>query len=364
MRWLAAPLALLAALANGEPLLFVEAEVAPAAPRVQAQAVYTLRFFQGADVRQVSLSGPQARLADIRPLGVASTHERVRAGRRYRVHEQRFAVLPHASGELELAGAAAEASRPGAGRQRWPAPSLRLTVRPLPAGAAAATWLPAESLRVEEEWSAPAGPGGGQLRTLRIEAVGVDARQLPEIGFAVPGATVVAEPPHLETRVAGDRLLARREQRYRLTPTGSAPVQVPPLSLPWWETGSDQGAVATLPGRSLAGAAAAPNAAKAPNTAWPAVLAALAGVAVLVRALRRHRLWQVRSAKHPADLARALLAWAAHRWPQQPPTSLPELAGRLRHPDNAAAVFALDRRIYGPGRGSDRMIGWRALLRE
>ena len=163
---------------------FVEAEVDRGTPWVQSQVTYTLRAWQGSDLRELVLAGPQARLAEVRVLGPATVREAERSGRRYRVHEQRFAVLPFASGEVELAGAHLAGKPPGTTRPlRIEAPAITLRVRPVPPEADAARWLPADDVVLSETWS----PAGGEaavgkplLRRIRIEARGVEATQIPE----------------------------------------------------------------------------------------------------------------------------------------------------------------------------------------
>lgn len=355
--------ALAAPAADVARALLVEAEVDRAAPWVQSQVTYTLRAWQGSDLRELVLAGPQARLAEVRPLGPVAVREAERAGRRYRVHEQRFAVLPFASGDVELGGAHLASKPPGSTRPlRIDAPTITLRVRPVPAAADAARWLPADDVVLTETWS----PAGGEatdaaprLRRIRIEARGVEGAQIPELRPEIPGASVLALPPRLETHIEGTRVVGVREQDFQVIPLRPGPLAVPALELTWWnisaqthaetqKVGAGATAIARLPARTFDVAAPAAPSSEAPPP-WPRIAALLLGLGGLALGLRRSA-WWLRLACHVADSARArdaALDWGARRFPTAPPRSLPELAARLPTSELGTALIALDRQIYG-----------------
>jgi hypothetical protein len=58
------------------------------------------------------------------------------------------------------------------------------------------------------------------------------------------------------------------------------------------------------------------------------------------------------------------LAWAARRWPDAPPASLPAFAARLPAGELATALTTLDRQLYGRAGGNwQAQHLWRAVLR-
>ncbi len=383
-RWraLVAALALLlpVAAAADAPSLFLEADLEPPQGHVQAQALYTLRFFQAIDVRDLELHAPAMALAELRRVGEDRVGEASRDGRRYRVTERRYAVFPYASGELVLAGGHATGLVAAAGREpvRIEARPVALAVRPIPPEAGDGAWVPARALVLSERWeSGPETARAGEAlrRTLRVEATGVDAARLPALDFAAPGFAVHAEPPRLVHRLDGDLVVGIREQTFRVVPLQAGALTLPALGLAWWEVPVGRLRTATLAARRLEvapgavpagerppGAVAETPAQERPPVATPAdrspaAMAALAGpsallaVAALVwlrvrpsplRALRR-----ACRRSDPLAARRALLAWSAGRWPA-PPRSLGALAARLPDPAIRAAVLALDRQLYGP----------------
>jgi hypothetical protein len=351
--------------------LLLEAELDLQEVHVHAQAVYRLRFLHAVDARDVQLAGPQVRLADLRRIGEDKVFETERDGRRYRAHERKYAVFPFASGTLELAGAyatgripAATASLPEGWRPvRLEAPPRTLTVLPVDIQADGVPWLPAKRLTLTEQWTTV--ENGVHRRTLRIEAAGVEAAQLPELDVKVEGMGVLPGPARLENRFEGERNIAVREQTYVLMPTKSGLFTVPPLQLRWWNVDTDSERIAGLPGRTLLVGESATSAAPTSGTSltqtalghlWVIAAASLAS-ALLFAALRSRHLrmaWRLRQACRTADahaVRDGLLEWAASTLPD-PPQNLGALAERIQVSGTRDAVLALDRSLYGPQAGS------------
>lgn len=372
--------------------ILLEAELEPEQVYVQAQARYRLRFYHAVDVRDLVLHAPSTRVADLRPLGDTRMYERMRDGRRYRVHERSFAVLPFASGALELSGAyatgrvPASISRSADGRQalRVDAPPRTLTV--LPAPIVDGDWLPAQSLTLSESWATTgAGTGATKKRTIRVEATGVNAAQLPELQLFAPGITVQVLPARLGNRVAADELIAVREQSFLLTPERAGIISLPEVQLPWW-TPDGTPKIATLPASALQGLAdavhgaahsaahAAPLASDSKAEPHPAFssrpllwLTVAAVLGVTVRAFRPHRHVRLMRACLLGDtraVCTGLLAWAADTWRHAPPRTLGALAGRLQDARARESLAQLDRSLYGADEGKiDRAALRRTVVR-
>ena len=383
--------------------LWLEAVVEPGSVLVQAQATYRLRFYHAVDVRELSMTGPEARLADVRPLGPERVYEALRDGRRYRVHERSYAVFPLGSGPLALTGAqvsgrvSALGARSGDGRQalRLAAATQTLTVLPVPAAAGVAPWLPARALSLSESWSSPASDirvGQVLRRSVRIEAAGVDAGQIPPVSVVVPGMQVEAQVPRFENRLDGSVNMGVREQTFQLVALRAGALKLPELLLPWWNLNVGALALARLPGRdwlvdagagvagpkedrrALAGVAlAAPPSGMLIESVrrwpWLPMMSALVLGTALVLACLRHpgvrAAWRLQRAcrQGRADKVRdALLAQAALNWPLAKPLSLEVLTQRC--PDQAMrqAFGTLERCLYGPLAGRPDAAALRAAV--
>ena len=383
--------------------LWLEAAIEPGSVLVQAQATYRLRFYHAVDVRDLRMTGPQARLADVRPLGPERVYEASQNGRRYRVHERSYAVFPLGSGPLELTGAQVigrvvtlgASSTDGRQAVRLIADTHSLTVLPVPAAANAAPWLPARALSLSESWSSPVRDlrvGQVLQRSIRIEAAGVDAGQIPPVRVVVPGMQVEAQAPKLENRLESGVNVGVREQSFQLVALRAGPLVLPELQLPWWNLNVGALALARLPGRGwsvdagvgatapagdrrgLADVAlAAPPSGMLIESArgwhWLLVTSALVlGVALVLAYLRRpgvRAAWRLQRAcrQGRADKVRdALLAQAALNWPLAPPLSLEALAQRCPDQVMRKAIGTLERCLYGPHAGRPDAAALRAAV--
>lgn len=383
---LAAGLLTAAIAAAPEGAVLLEASFEPAQVYVQAQALYRLRLYQAIDVRDLKLSVAAPRLADWRPIGPERVYETLRDGRRYRVHERSYAIRPFTSGALVLSGARAEGRIPASGTPdgrralRLEAPAQTLQVLPAPAGFGDAAWLPAHALNISEVWTPEQKQllvGQAQRRSIRIEATGVDAGQLPELQIAALGMAVHAEPARLENRLAGARNIGVREQSFTMVALRAGALVAPQIQVHWWDVDSNRAAVATLPPRTLqVGSAPAPTtasqagaaASKAPDRSTPLSSATGAlppwtapSIALLLSAApllwwrrRGDRLsaaWRLARACRTEDMRGVrdnLLAWTALIWPQAGASTLGALAERLRDPAARRALAQLERILYGP----------------
>ncbi len=255
--------------------LFVEAEATPASAYVQSQIVYTVRLFQGVDIREGGLSEPHIDDAVVERLGDDATYTTTRNGRQYRVTERRYAIFPQTSGELVIPPTVLTAqivdSR-GSGQvspdpfsRFFQQPALRpvrlrtkpvhVQVQPKPAAAGSTWWLPAESVTLRESWT-PATPkfrvGESVTRTLTLETVGVTGAQLPQIAAEdVDGIKRYADQPVTATGNNGSSLVGTRTEKVALVPTRAGRMVLPEIRIAWWDTHQNKTRVAVLPSRTI-----------------------------------------------------------------------------------------------------------------
>jgi len=378
------------------PKLWLEATFEPAAPYVQSQGVYTLRLYQAISVRDLQFHAPEAPLADIRLIGADRINEATRDGRRYRITERRYAVFPIASGELTLSGAHVTglAALPGSTQAlRVAAPAMPFAVLPIPPEAGTTTWLPARTLTLTETWApdpSEARTGEALRRTIRIEARGLDAAQLPALAPGSTGFSAHPEAPRLTNRFDDVWNVGTREQTWLIVPTRPGPLTLPALQLQWWDPLAHQLRTASLPARTLTvattlaadGSVAQPQSSASrsggaamakPQPGPPAQAGgntmARTALSLLILATtltlsgcllfawhRRTAAWRaLRTAcRHndPHTAHRALLHWATTSGSVSPPLTLGGLARHTRDPATRAALADLDRHLYGPSPGA------------
>jgi hypothetical protein len=256
--------------APGQPVqLQVSAE--PPHPYVRARLRYRVRLLTEVPLRRPTLSDPEVQDAVIKPIGDDRQWTETRDGRRVKVWERTYLVIPQRTGELRITGPALTAAVPAdtgddAGDPsrsglidylnpvHRKAPDLILDVRPPPA-AAGTPWLPAEAVSISETWS-PASEelhlGVPLTRRVRIEASGVPVRQLPEIPAPAGDGFKAYRGRSKETQtIDGGDYLATKSVEISYVPTAPGAWEVPALELPWWSLGMDEPRELRLPARRI-----------------------------------------------------------------------------------------------------------------
>lgn len=297
--------------------LFLTAEATPTQTYNQAQIIYTVRVYTRVEISRAQLSEPELADAVIEKIGEDANYNTDVNGVGYSVTERKYAIFAQKSGTLTVKPLVLTAEVLSAGRsvynnffsppvaktKRVESPAVSLDIKAAPAAAAGQHWLPAEQLELTETWSGdPAQMHVGEplTRTLKIQAKGTTVGQLPELAQVLNNADLKAYPdqPNLKEQKNADGLVALREEKIALIPSKPGRYVLPAMTLPWFNTQTQQMAVATLPEVVLtvvAGAnealaasvpapptlAAPPSAAQTPSVAAPALPPAASADTVL-----------------------------------------------------------------------------------
>ncbi len=249
--------------AAGEDV-FIEVEATPSTPYVQQQVRYRVRLYYAVTLLEGQLEEPAVAGAELRRLGNDLSYQTQLANRRYNVVERRFALIPEASGVLELPAVRFRGRVLGGGRfgpglsggRSLSASSepIRLEVRPMPAGLAQ-DWLPAALVEFApqgEDWPTEVEEGVPLSLELRLAARGLDAARLPELALpAIDGLEIYPDQPVLRTGEDGEWLQGERRQRFALVPQRPGEFVLPELRLAWWNTETDRPEIATVPARRI-----------------------------------------------------------------------------------------------------------------
>ena len=395
------------AAANAGDDFFLDVTADPQLVYVQQQVRVTVRFYYA--VNQTDGAVEELSLPDavVQKLGQDRSYDAERAGRRYRVMERRYAVTAQKSGSLVLPalnfrGRALSGNDPNAlffGRGRaveTRSEATTIEVKPRPAASAGGAWLPAQSLQLQIEGvtaATPARVGEPLTVTVTVIAQGLGFEQLPEIELpAIAGAEVYPDKSVTRSRESSGWVVGERSRKFAIVPKHAGKLQIPALSLDWWNVAEDAAAKATTESVTVDVAEAANQPAAAPAAAAPAVatqadlpadsgsamfwrLAAIVGfllwlatLAVLLLVLRR--LPRRAAAAAPsvafsptrrsferavadgdaAAAAQRLLAWARSEGLRA--NHLGELAAQLTAPAQREAIARLQAVLYGAAGGT------------
>jgi hypothetical protein len=294
---------------------------------------------------------------------------------------------------------------------------VELAVRPAPAAFSGKHWLPAENVRIEETLSpdtARVEAGQPLTRTLTLKVQGATVGVLPELGLAGLPAEIRRYPdqPDLNEERQGAVLISTRQEKTALIPGKPGRYTLPAIEVPWWNITTEKMEVARLPERVIEVSAGAPVPTSAPavpaetesiapasvraepaepgmaaSPAWFWLSLILAGgwlitVGLWWRSARRAReepaenpaesrkpsdqqrmreLKEACAANDPERARRALIGWAALRWPDRE-ASLESIAGRSEG-ELKTAVQTLSRALYGhPGTEWKGAALWAAIV--
>jgi hypothetical protein len=147
---------------------------------------------------------------------------------------------------------------------------VSLEVQPRPADYHGQYWLPSEQLTLRDSWAQ--GPpefrvGEPVTRTLRIEARGLEAAQLPAIKMTkITGMRLYPEPPVRDTRSDGNGVIGYSEQSIAYVPSQAGTLTLPEIRVDWWDTVNHKQQTALLPSWEIQ---VAPGAGGTATTAAP-----------------------------------------------------------------------------------------------
>ena len=351
--------------ANGDEV-FMEVEVDSPAPYVQQQVGLTLRLFYAVALLDGNLDEPAGEGLQVRRVGQDAQYSRRVGGRAYNVVERHYVLTPERSGPLTVGsvtfrGRLASGASPGSFfSQGTPVVTgsdpVAMDVRPAPADASS-PWLPARALRFTDTSSslpAQARVGDALELSLRVEAEGLSAEQLPELALPpIEGAEIYPDQETRETRESGTGLVGVRSRKFAIVPLREGRLELPERSLTWWNTGADQRQRSALPALSIEVLPAPASSAAARPAPATAVPEAAAGDAFSAPWAAQARLWQLTTLIFATAWIGTVLLWllnarrrARAAGPGAPVTPAasswrPELAHALARADLAAARRAL-----------------------
>ena len=255
---------------TGEQTVVFEAEVDKDSVYVQGQVILTLRIQQSINLDGGNISELKLDNAFVKPLEQHSFQRNI-DGRPWRVNEVRYAIFPEKSGTLEIP-AQVFSGRASRGRQsvfdlggggqllRRNSKPISINVLPKPSSFTADTWLPTQSLTLQETWSSEPNElrvGESATRTITIVGEGLQGAQLPPILFTpIDGVKYYPDQPTIEDQELTDGLVGIRQDSAAVVAIRPGTFLIPEIRIPWWNTQTEQLEYAVLPEREINVAAA------------------------------------------------------------------------------------------------------------
>jgi hypothetical protein len=265
--------------------VMVKAEMSPATPYVQSQATYILRLFYDKEIANPQLGEPTADGAEFIHLGQNRIYQKNINGHAYQVVELRYAMFPQKSGTLSIAGPTFIGQLASQDPDGWVSTSnvkpvhaaanaIETTIKAIPSNFGNHWWLPATHVQLTEQWATNPNQftvGVPITRTIQLSAKGVLANQLPALmSTQVDGFQVYPDKPSTTSRTDGKDVFATRVEKAAYIPTQAGIVDLPAITVHWWNTDTNTAETATIPGQTINVLPAAGGTSNTPVTPAPA----------------------------------------------------------------------------------------------
>jgi len=259
---------------------------------VQQQVPYTVRLYYDNHLQEGELSAPEVKNAIVERLGEDKRYRTMRNGHEYQVIERNYVISAEKSGDLSIPPARFQGriavqqrgrpsrspmdelfanspfasdpffrNRLNSGLLSDPfarpgrpvsihSSAIDITIKPRPA-TANDPWLPAEAITLSDSWteSPPHFMVGEPVtRTITIQVMGLSGSQIPELDITEPvNARIYPETPKQENRTDGKTIYGLRTRTLTYIPNAQGMLEIPPVTLDWWNTREDNPASSTLP---------------------------------------------------------------------------------------------------------------------
>jgi hypothetical protein len=244
--------------------LFLEIEVNKETVYVQEQLLFTIKLYYTINgIRNPQFTELEMDDTVIQLIGSPNQYENLIEGVRYGVYEKRYVIFPQRSGPLEIPdilfrGEVTDGSSNFVFRnlntRRVTAfiEGITINVAERPADAQSNnTWLPVSNLTLEEEWNVDINNlsvGDSFERTITMVADGLDGAVLPPFGpEEINGLNIYTDPPNIERNYVDGSIVGRRTETATLVAITAGMIEIPQISIPWWNVTTNELESAIIP---------------------------------------------------------------------------------------------------------------------
>lgn len=245
--------------------IFVTTELDKDTVYLHQQVKYSVKLYLAREIERGSLQAPELDNAEIQQIGKDAEYTEILNGKRYRIIERDFVIIPQRSGEFTINGPIFQGDVIANSRQSFGffnrtqsvsrvGPSQKLNVLAIP-DSVSGTFLPSEFVDIHQEWSEDPKTwrvGEPITRTITLTAVGLTESLLPEIDDKYP-PDVKTYPDQANTATAENEqsLVAQRTESIALIPSRAGQFVIPPVEVEWFNVVTESIESAQLPAQSV-----------------------------------------------------------------------------------------------------------------
>lgn len=251
--------------------VFLDISVSNTEPYVQSQITYRLRLFYATDLATGDISPPHANHVLVKQLQKQDgQYQARRHGRVYSVLERNYVLFPEKSGTITIAPPIFKGikdqrlslSNFGNFQHQFNksihaiGKSIKLHIKPIPSSFTKQDWLPASQIKLTQTWDPKKQQhrtGNPISRIITLEAHSTNPENLPSFTFDdIDGVNIYPDKPQEQLFVNSKQQLIVK-QIYKITyiPTQTGTINIPAVSVQWWNTKTEQVQTTTLSAKKL-----------------------------------------------------------------------------------------------------------------
>lgn len=247
--------------------LFIDAKVSTDEAYVGQLITYKVKLYLAVELQRGVLNAPIIEGAQIKQIGEDKDGSEIIEGRRYRVIERTYGIIPDLPGQVNIKGATfsgdvlVESQRRGgmfgfneSRPMQAGAPSLSIQVEPAPTSFQG-QWLVADLVVLKESFPEDVKEftvGSPITRTLTLLASNADENSLPDIAQNLPPELKsYPEKPQRQSFVRDAQIVSQYSITSAIVPSKAGTFTLPEVKVPWWNPHLKRQEMATLPARTI-----------------------------------------------------------------------------------------------------------------
>lgn len=247
--------------------LFIDAKVSSDEAYVGQLITYKVKLYLAVELQRGVLNAPVIEGAQIKQIGEDKDGSEIIDGRRYRVIERTYGIIPDLPGQVNIKGATfsgdvlVESQRRGgmfgfneSRPMQAGAPSLSIQVNPAPASFQG-QWLVADLVVLKESFPEDVKEftvGSPITRTITLLASNADENSLPDIVQGLPPELKsYPEKPQRQSFVRDAQIVSQYSITSAIVPSKAGTFTLPEVKVPWWNPHLKRQEIATLPARTI-----------------------------------------------------------------------------------------------------------------
>lgn len=247
--------------------LFIDAKLSTDEAYIGQLITYKVKLYLAVELQRGVLSAPVVEGAQVKQIGEDKDGTEIVDGRRFRVIERTYSIIPDIPGRIDIQGASfagdvlVESQRRGgmfgfneSRPMQASAPAQSVSINPAP-NSFQGQWLVADLVVLKEtfpEETAEFTVGSPITRTITLLASNTDENSLPDIVQPLPeDIKLYPEKPQRQTFVRDAQIVSQYSITAAIVPTKAGTYTLPEITVPWWNPHLKRQETATLPARTI-----------------------------------------------------------------------------------------------------------------